>query len=77
MDVWVCCCISTKDSSHRIGSTEEAVLTLHMLAHPCDAVLFTYVRMYAKGAILREKIRISTSIAPSSRLLIVAYLMEL
>ena len=51
------CCLATKDISRRISLTAEAVLTLPLLAHPCAAVLLTYVWMCAKGAILGEKER--------------------
>ena len=67
----MCCLLSTKDSSHMIGPTEEAVLTLTLLDHPCAYVLLTYVWMCAKGTILRSKIRIYMSSTPSSRLFIV------
>ena len=60
-EAWICCRISTKDSSHRIGTTEEAVFTLPLFYHPCAAVLLTYVCMCAKGTILGAKIRICMS----------------
>ena len=52
---------------------EEAVLTLHLLAHPCTAVLSTYVWICAKGAILGANIRNCMISAPISRMLIVTY----
>ena len=71
IEEWMCCCLAAKDSSHRIGPTEEAMLTLPLLAHPCAAVLLAYVWMCAKGAILGAKIRSCMIIFPSSRLFIV------
>ena len=43
MEARMCCRLSAKEISHRIGPTEEAVLTLPLLDHPCDTVLLTYV----------------------------------
>ena len=62
----MCCLLTAKDSSRRIGPTEEAVTTLHLLAHFCAAVLSTYVWMCSKGDILGVKSRICMSSAPSS-----------
>ena len=62
----MCCRLSTKDSSHRIGPTEEAVMKLPLLSHPCAAVLLMYGCMCAKGTILGAKIRICMSRAPRS-----------
>ena len=73
MEAWICCLLVYKDSSGRIGQTEEAVLTLILLAHPCAAVLLTYVWMCAKGCILGAKSRIYISSAPSLGSLIVTY----
>ena len=70
----MCCLLAAKDSSHMIGPTEEAVLTLPLLAHTCAAVLLTYVWMCAKGTILGAKIRICMGSTPSSRLFIVTSL---
>ena len=67
----MCCLLATKDSSRRIGPTEEAVLKLPLLAHPCAARLSTYVCMCAKCSILGAKIRICMISAPISRLFIV------
>ena len=60
-----------RESSHRIGPMEEAVLTLPLLAHPCASVLLTYVWMCAKTTILGANIRSCMSSNPSSRLFIV------
>ena len=67
------CCLATKDISRRISLTAEAVLTLPLLAHPCAAMLSTYIWMCAKGGILSAKIRICMSSSPSSRSFIVTY----
>ena len=67
----MCFRLSTNDSSHSIVPTEEAVLTLHLLAHPCAVVLLTYLWMCAKGAILVANIRICMSNSPRYRLFIV------
>ena len=45
----MCCHLAAKDSYRMIGPTEEAVLTLLMLVHPCANVLLAYVFMCAKG----------------------------
>ena len=73
----MCCRLAAKDSSHRIGVTEEAVLTLFLLAHPCASVLLTCLWMCAKGAILVAKIRSCMSSAPRSRSFIVTSLVQL
>ena len=70
-EAWICCCLATKDNYHRKGTTEEAVLTLPLLAHPCAAMLSRYMWMCAKGDILGAKSRICMSSAPISRLFIV------
>ena len=67
----MCFRLAAKYSSHRIVLTEEAVLTLPLLAHLCASVLLTYAWMCAKGAILREEIRSCMSSAPRSGFLIV------
>ena len=67
----MCCHLAAKDSYRMIGPTEEAVLTLLMLVHPCANVLLAYVFMCAKGGILCAKIRICMSSTPSSRSFIV------
>ena len=73
----MCCYLDAKYSSRRIGPTEEAVLTLALLAHPCASVLSTYVWMCAKGPILAAKIRSCMSSALISRSFIVTYPVEL
>ena len=55
------------DSYCRIGPTEEAVLTLPLLAHPCAVMLSTYVWMCVKGDIPGAKSRISMINALSLR----------
>ena len=70
-EAWMCCHLATKYSSLRIGPTEESVLTLPLLTHPCAALLSTYVWICAKGNILGAKSRIFMSSAPSSSLFIV------
>ena len=67
----MCCHLATKYSSLRIGPTEESVLTLPLLTHPCAALLSTYVWICAKGNILGAKSRIFMSSAPSSSVFIV------
>ena len=69
----MCCLLAAKYISRRIGPTEEAVLTLPLLAHRCAAMLSTYVCMCAKGAVLSAKSRICMSSAPSLRSFIVTY----
>ena len=71
MEVWMCCRLASNESSHRTGLTEEDVLTLPLLDHPCAAVLSMYVWMCAKSAILGAKIRSCMSSNPRSRLFIV------
>ena len=71
----MCCLLSAKDISRRIGPMEEAVLTLPLLAHPCDAMLSTYMCMCTKGDILGANSRICMSSAPSSRSFIVTSLL--
>ena len=67
----MCCHLADKASYLSIGPTDEAVLTLPLLAHSCASVLSTYVCMCAKGTILGAKSRICISSAPSSRSFIV------
>ena len=62
----MCFRLAAKYSSHRVVMTEEAVLTLPLLAHLCAIMLSTYAWMCAKGAILREEIRSCMSSAPRS-----------
>ena len=69
----MCCLLAVKDSYRRIGPTEEAVLTLPLLDHPCAAILSTYVWMCAKGGILGAKSRICMSSASVLRSFIVTY----
>ena len=73
----MCFRLAAKERSRRIGSTEEAVLTLHLLDHLYFTVLLTCVWMCDKGAILRAKIRSCMSSAPSSKSFIVTYLLGL
>ena len=54
-----------------IGTTEESVLTLPLLAYPCDAFSSMYMWMCAKGDIQGAKIRSCMSSAPSLRSFIV------
>ena len=67
----MCCGLSTKYRSHRIGPTGEAVLTLPLLDHTCAALLLAYMWMCAKGAILGANIRSCMIIAPGFSSLIV------
>ena len=67
----MCFRLAAKDSSHRVVPTEEAVLTLPLLAHICATVLLTYAWMCTKGAILGEEIRSCMSSAPRSGFFIV------
>ena len=76
-EAWMCCLLAAKDSSRRIGLAEEAVLKLPLVAHLCAAVLSTYVRMCAKGAILGAKSRICMSSAPILKLFVVTSPVEL
>ena len=62
----MCCLLTAKDNSRRIGPTEEAVTTLPLFDQPCSAVLSTYVWMCSKGDIIGVKSRICMSSAPSS-----------
>ena len=62
----MCFCLAAKCSYHRIVLTEEAVLTLPLLAHLCAIMLSTYAWMCAKGAILGANIRSCMSSAPRS-----------
>ena len=73
----MCCRLAAKDSSCRIGPMEVAVLTLPLLAHPCDAVLLTYMCICANGEILGAKSRSCVSSAPISRSFIVTSLLGL
>ena len=63
----ICCRLSAKDISHRIGPTEEAVLTLSLFDHSCAVMLSMYVWMCDKGVILGAKSRIFMSSASSLR----------
>ena len=63
----MCCYLVAKAISLVIGLTEEDVMTLPLLDHPCAAVLLVYVWMCAKGAILGAKNRIFIISDPSSR----------
>ena len=67
----MCCNLAAKEISRRIFPTEEAILTLPLFAHPCAAMLLTYVWMCANGDIRDAKSRIFTRSAPRSRLFIV------
>ena len=67
----MCFRLAAKDSSRRIGPTEEAVLALPLLAHPYATMLSKYVWMCANGEILGKKSRTCMSSAPSPRLFIV------
>ena len=60
----MCFYLAAKDSSCRIGLTEDAVLKLPLLDHPCATVLLRYMWMCAKGTIFDAKIRICMSSAP-------------
>ena len=73
----MCCRLAAKYSSCRIGPKEEAVLTLPLLAHPCAAVLLTYMWMCTKGDILGAKRRSCMSSAPISGSFIVTSLVGL
>ena len=67
----MCCHLSAKYSSCVIGPTEEAMLTLPLLFHPCADVLLVYVWMCSKGGILGAKSRICMSSTPISRSFII------
>ena len=67
----MCCRLSTKDVSHKIGPTGEDVLTLPLLAHLCATMLSMYVWICVKGDILGANIRSCMRNAPISRLFIV------
>ena len=69
----MCCCLAAMGISRRIGPTEEAVLTLPLLAHPSATVLLTYVWMCTKGAIFGAKSRSCMSRAPLSRSFIIIF----
>ena len=53
VEAWMCFRLPAKYSSHRAVLTEEAVMTLPLLAHLCAIRLSTYAWMCAKGAILK------------------------
>ena len=63
----MCFRLSAKYIYLRIVLTDEAVLILPLLAHPCTAVLLMYVLMCDKVGIIGVKSRICMSSAPSSR----------
>ena len=70
-EVWMCFRLDAKYSYRMIGPTEEAMLTLPLLAHPYAVVLSTYVWMCANRAILGAKSRSYMRSAPSPRSFIV------
>ena len=70
VEAWMCFHLAAKYSSHRLVPTEEAVLTLPLLAHLCATMLSTYAWMCAKGAILGAEIRSCMSSAPRSGFLL-------
>ena len=71
VEAWICFRLAAKDISHRVVPTEEAVLTLPLLAHICVIMLSTYAWMCAKGAILGANTRSCMSSAPRSGFFIV------
>ena len=73
----MCCRLATKEISPRIGPTEEGVMTLPLLEHPCVTILSPYKWMFAKGAFRGAKIRSFMSNALSSKSFIVTYLLGL
>ena len=60
----MCCNLAAIDSSCKIGSTKEAVLTLTLLDHPYNAMSLTYMWMCVKGEILGAKSRICIISSP-------------
>ena len=73
----MCFLLAANDISIRIGPTEEAVLKLPLLSHPCATVFSMYVWMCAKGTILGENIRRLMSSSPRYKLFIVTSLLGL
>ena len=69
----MCFLLAANGISLRIGPTEEAVLKLPLLSHPCSAVFSMYVWMCAKGTILGAKSRRCMNSSPSYKLFIVTY----
>ena len=77
VEAWMCFYLAAKYSSHRVVPTEEAVLTLPLLAHICAIMLSTYTWICDKGAILGANIRSCMSSAPRSGFSIVTSPVEL